>query len=230
MISGSRACRRQAHNSIGTDCLASYRKSQLITGSRTLDDQITQYRIGAQMGTVRTDSSRNSFVATRPWRARTSHQHCCGFATAASSFARPCDGTQEAVVTAPLNGLHDFYHLPPLARTPHTIEWYLLFGVAGFLPIWFIICATRSKFASRYRREAVRELATTPPEEFSSSLKRVALALSASRIERNCGTGESAQHRTRKRKFTAQWGITHCEWQVSCLFVGCPPGIRTPIC
>ena len=77
---------------------------------------------------------------------------------------------------APLDGLHDFYQPAAPAWTPHTIGWYALFAIVGLFILWRMIRAVRRWFADRYRREALRELATTSPEGFSTLLKRVALA------------------------------------------------------
>jgi hypothetical protein len=79
-------------------------------------------------------------------------------------------------MTAPLDNLHDFYQPPPPAWTPQTIGWYVLFAIAGLLIIWAAIHFLRQWLRNRYRRAALRELATTSPTEFSTLLKRVALA------------------------------------------------------
>jgi Domain of unknown function (DUF4381) len=78
-------------------------------------------------------------------------------------------------VSAPLDDLHDFYSPPPPPWTPQTIGWYVLFGIAGLLILWTAIYLIRRWFADRYRREALRELALLPPEQFSALLKRTAL-------------------------------------------------------
>jgi hypothetical protein len=79
-------------------------------------------------------------------------------------------------MSAPLDNLHDFYQPPPPAWTPQTIGWYVLFGMGGLLILWIAIHFIRRWFADRYRREALRELALLPPEQFSALLKRTALA------------------------------------------------------
>jgi hypothetical protein len=72
--------------------------------------------------------------------------------------------------------MHGFYQPPPPAWIPQTIGWYVLFAIAVILILWFVIHATRSWFANRYRREALRELATASPDQLSALLKRTALA------------------------------------------------------
>jgi hypothetical protein len=79
-------------------------------------------------------------------------------------------------MTGPLDRLHDFYQPPPPAWTPQTVGWYVVFAIAGLLALWWIIRSTRRWRANAYRREALRELAVLPPEEFSTLLKRTALA------------------------------------------------------
>lgn len=79
-------------------------------------------------------------------------------------------------MSAPLDKLHDFYQPPPPAWTPQTVGWYVLFTIAGLLVLWMIVHLVRRWFANRYRREALRELALLPPEQFAALLKRTALA------------------------------------------------------
>ena len=79
-------------------------------------------------------------------------------------------------MTAPLDRLHDFYQPAPPAWTPHTIGWYCLFAIAGMLTLWLAIRGARRWLHNRYRRRALRELALLPPEQFSTLLKRTALA------------------------------------------------------
>lgn len=79
-------------------------------------------------------------------------------------------------MTAPLDKLHDFYQPPPPAWTPQTIGWYAVFAIAGLLVLWMAIHFIRKWFARGYRREALRELALSPPNQFSTLLKRTALA------------------------------------------------------
>jgi hypothetical protein len=79
-------------------------------------------------------------------------------------------------MTAPLDKLHDFYQPPPPAWAPQTIGWYVLFTMAGLVVIWLTFRGIRRRLANRYRREALRELATLPADQFSTLLKRTALA------------------------------------------------------
>jgi hypothetical protein len=79
-------------------------------------------------------------------------------------------------MTAPLGKLHDFYQPPPPAWTPQTIGWYVVFAIVGLLTLWLIIHSIRRWLTNRYRREAMRELAVLPPDQFSTLLKRTALA------------------------------------------------------
>jgi Domain of unknown function (DUF4381) len=79
-------------------------------------------------------------------------------------------------VTSPLDGLHDFYEPPPPSWMPQTIGWYVVFVLLALAAIWCAIRVVRHWFANRYRREALRELATLAPDQFSTLLKRVALA------------------------------------------------------
>jgi len=79
-------------------------------------------------------------------------------------------------MTAPLDKLHDFYQPPPPAWTPQTIGWYVVFAIAGLLVVWMIVHNIRRWFTNRYRREALRELVVLTPDQFSSLLKRTALA------------------------------------------------------
>lgn len=78
-------------------------------------------------------------------------------------------------MTAPLDGLHDFYQPAPPAWTPQTIGWYVLFVLAGLLLVWLIFHTVRRWTRNVYRREALRELATISPNRFSELLKRTAL-------------------------------------------------------
>jgi Domain of unknown function (DUF4381) len=78
---------------------------------------------------------------------------------------------------APLDKLHDYYQTAPPAWAPQTIGWYVLFGMIGLLLLWFAIRTLRHWLANRYRREALRELARATPDQFSSLLKRTALAV-----------------------------------------------------
>jgi hypothetical protein len=81
--------------------------------------------------------------------------------------------------TAPnpaLAQLHGYYQPVPPAWTPQTIGWYLLFGVVALMLLWFVIHSIHTWLANRYRREALLELATAKPYQFSALLKRTALA------------------------------------------------------
>jgi Domain of unknown function (DUF4381) len=75
-----------------------------------------------------------------------------------------------------LSKLHDYYQPAPPLWIPQTIGWYVLFTLIALLLIWLLFRAVRRWFANRYRREALRELATATPDQFSVLLKRVALA------------------------------------------------------
>jgi Domain of unknown function (DUF4381) len=75
-----------------------------------------------------------------------------------------------------LNKLHDFYQPPPAAWTPQTAGWYVVFSVIGLLILWFAARTVRRWIANRYRRAALRELATVAPQQYSTLLKRTALA------------------------------------------------------
>jgi Domain of unknown function (DUF4381) len=79
-------------------------------------------------------------------------------------------------MNAPLDKLHDFYQPPPPAWTPQTAGWYVVFAIVGVLVLWLVVRSARKWYANRYRREALRELATASPAEFSVLLKRTALA------------------------------------------------------
>jgi hypothetical protein len=80
-------------------------------------------------------------------------------------------------MTAPLDKLHDFYQSSPPAWTPQTIGWYVVFVLFGLLIVWLIFRTVRHWMRNRYRREALRELAATSPDQFSTLLKRTALAV-----------------------------------------------------
>ncbi|HMH14667.1 MAG TPA: DUF4381 domain-containing protein [Edaphobacter sp.] len=72
--------------------------------------------------------------------------------------------------------LHDYYQPVQPSWIPQTIGWYVLFAICALLFFWFSIHAIRRWLTNRYRREALRELATTTPAQFSALLKRTALA------------------------------------------------------
>jgi len=74
-----------------------------------------------------------------------------------------------------LNKLHDFYQPSPVAWTPQTIGWYVLFAIISLALVWIAIHSIRKWFTNRYRREALRELAPLPADQFSALLKRTAL-------------------------------------------------------
>jgi hypothetical protein len=75
-----------------------------------------------------------------------------------------------------LDKLHDFYQPAPVSWTPHTVGWYIVFGMVALLLLWFAVREGRRWMRNRYRREALRELASTQPEQLSALLKRTALA------------------------------------------------------
>jgi len=77
-------------------------------------------------------------------------------------------------MTAPLDKLHDFYQPSPPAWTPQTIGWYVVFVLFGLLIVWLIFRTVRHWMRNRYRREALRELAATSPDQFSTLLKQTA--------------------------------------------------------
>jgi len=87
--------------------------------------------------------------------------------------------TSPASQTAPsaaLDKLHGFYQPPPVPWTPQTLGWYIVFGILAVLIVWLTIWEIRRWRQNRYRREALRELASTTPEQLSGLLKRTALA------------------------------------------------------
>jgi hypothetical protein len=75
-----------------------------------------------------------------------------------------------------LDKLHDYYQPVQPTWIPQTIGWYVLFSIVALLLLWVGIHAIRRWLANRYRREALRELAITTPDQFSALLKRTALA------------------------------------------------------
>jgi hypothetical protein len=79
-------------------------------------------------------------------------------------------------MTAPLDKLHDFYQPPPPAWTPQTIGWYVVFAILGLLVLWLVMHSIRRWHANRYRREALRQLESLSPDQYSALLKRTALA------------------------------------------------------
>lgn len=78
-------------------------------------------------------------------------------------------------MTAPLDKLHDFYQPPPPAWTPQTIGWYVVFAILGLLILWLTFRTIQHWRKNHYRREALRELASTSPHQLSTLLKRTAL-------------------------------------------------------
>jgi hypothetical protein len=84
--------------------------------------------------------------------------------------------TPQAPSAAALEKLHDFYQPAPVPWTPQTIGWYVVFGIVALLLLWFTVREARRWMRNRYRREALRELASTSPEQLSALLKRTALA------------------------------------------------------
>ena len=79
-------------------------------------------------------------------------------------------------MNGPLNKLYDFYQPPPPAWTPQTAGWYVVFSAIGLLILWLSARTIRRWIANRYRRAALRELATVPTQQYSALLKRTALA------------------------------------------------------
>jgi hypothetical protein len=77
---------------------------------------------------------------------------------------------------ADLSKLHDFYYPPSVSWKPQTIGWYVVFALVGFAILWLAYRALRHWQHNRYRRLALKELASTPPELLSALLKRTALA------------------------------------------------------
>jgi hypothetical protein len=77
---------------------------------------------------------------------------------------------------ADLSKLHDFYYPPPVSWKPQTIGWYILFALVGLALLWLAYRALRHWQHNRYRRLALKELPSTPPELLSALLKRTALA------------------------------------------------------
>jgi hypothetical protein len=73
--------------------------------------------------------------------------------------------------------LHDYYQPAPPTWTPQTPGWYMLFALVGLSLLFLALHLLRNWLANRYRREALRELATIPPDQLSSLLKRTALAV-----------------------------------------------------
>ena len=78
-------------------------------------------------------------------------------------------------MSAPLDALHDFYQPPPPSWMPQTIGWHVVFVLVAAIVLWTAVHLIKKWFANRYRREALRELALLPPEQFSALLKRTAL-------------------------------------------------------
>jgi hypothetical protein len=82
----------------------------------------------------------------------------------------------QAVSPTSLDKLHGFYQPPPVPWTPQTPGWYIVFGILALLIVWLTIRTIRHWRQNRYRREALRELISTSPEQLSGLLKRTALA------------------------------------------------------
>jgi len=78
-------------------------------------------------------------------------------------------------MNAPLDKLHDFYQPAPPTWSPQTIGWYVVFAVTGLVVLLMAIRSLRRWLRNRYRREALRELAALPADQFSTLLKRTAL-------------------------------------------------------
>ncbi len=79
-------------------------------------------------------------------------------------------------MTAPLDNLHDFYQPPPPPWYPQTIGWYVVFATAALLLLWLAMHLLRRRRENRYRREALRELASIEATQLSALLKRTALS------------------------------------------------------
>jgi hypothetical protein len=82
----------------------------------------------------------------------------------------------QAVSPAALDKLHGFYQPPPVPWTPQTLGWYIVFGILALLIVWLTIWKIHNWRQNGYRREALRELASSSPEQLSGLLKRTALA------------------------------------------------------
>jgi Domain of unknown function (DUF4381) len=82
----------------------------------------------------------------------------------------------QAASSTALDKLHGFYQPSPVPWTPHTLGWYIIFGILALLVVWLTIWEISNWRRNRYRREALRELASTSPEQLSGLLKRTALA------------------------------------------------------
>jgi Domain of unknown function (DUF4381) len=74
-----------------------------------------------------------------------------------------------------LEKLHNYYQPAPPSWTPRTFGWYILFAIVALSLLWLVGSMIRRWFKDRYRREALRELATATPSQLSSLLKRTAL-------------------------------------------------------
>jgi Domain of unknown function (DUF4381) len=82
----------------------------------------------------------------------------------------------QAVSPTSLDRLHGFNQPPPVPWTPQTLGWDIVFGILALLIVWLTIRKIRHWRQNRYRREALRELISTSPEQLSGLLKRTALA------------------------------------------------------
>lgn len=78
---------------------------------------------------------------------------------------------------APLDNLHDFYQPPPPSWRPQTIGWYIVFDVTTLLLAWLAVHLFRRWRESRYRREALSELAHIEATQLSALLKRTAISV-----------------------------------------------------
>jgi hypothetical protein len=74
-----------------------------------------------------------------------------------------------------IESLHDFQQPPPPSWMPQTTASYFVFVVLILLAIVLAFRLVRSWRKNRYRRAALRELASTSPQNFSALLKRTAL-------------------------------------------------------
>jgi len=77
---------------------------------------------------------------------------------------------------AALDRLHDLVQPPQPSWMPHTIGWYVLFGLFALATLREVNKWLREWRENRYRRAALKQLPHTPIENLSALLKRTALA------------------------------------------------------
>jgi uncharacterized protein DUF4381 len=75
-----------------------------------------------------------------------------------------------------LDRLHGFYHPAPPPWTPQTTGWYCVFVLLALLAGWMAWRAWLHWHRNRYRRAALRELASADGSAIPALLKRTALA------------------------------------------------------